>query len=393
MSVFIREISNELSKRGCSVDIYTRAGEKDHYPIVELYENVRLIHLDIGNNGYASKLELRRHLRDFFLALEEFREAENLCYDLIHSHYWLSGKLGGWAQRSWDLPHVVTFHTLGALRNLKGFQEKAPEIRVHYERELAEVCHRIIVATHEEKENLIRYYGAPEEKIGIVPCGVNLELFRPSDKQEARRRLGFGLDENIILYVGRLEPLKGIHELLKGMSYLNHHSNLRLVVIGGDGEGSPELQHLKDLAHEYQIADRVHFAGRMPQSRLPLFYSAVDLLVIPSHYESFGLVGLESLACGTPVVSTPVGAMESILVEGKTGKTVVSAGARSLAEGIDAFLSHSPGSRWSPLDVRASIERFDWSTVTSAMIHEYGLAMDFMDSVGLDAPPAEASII
>ncbi len=228
MSVYIRELARELGRRGHWIDIYTRLHNGGHRPIIHLFEKVRLIHLGIPNNGNLSRLALYPYLSDFFQSLEDFRSQEGIEYDLIHSHYWLSGRLGIWAQELWNRPHVVMLHTLGEVKNRTGVGLTEPELRIAAEKEVVKTCHRIVAPTDREKDSLIRYYGACGQKIGVVPCGVDLDLFHPQEKQAARRHLGFDPDDIILLYVGRFEPLKGIERLLEAMSYLMNHPRLTI---------------------------------------------------------------------------------------------------------------------------------------------------------------------
>jgi len=366
MSVYIRETAKEFGKRGHMVDIYTRLNGSGQKQTAELYENVRLIHLRAGNYGQLNKLALYAHLDEFFKELERFRTKEFLAYDLIHSHYWLSGKVGNWA-------HVFMFHTVGAVKNSTAGSEKEPELRTAIEKQLAGNCDRILVATDKERGHVIQHYGASPETIGVVPCGVNLDLFRPLNKAAARRQLGFSHNESIVLFVGRFAPVKGIDRLMEAIAHLQQHQQLRLVVIGGDGHGTPEQQRFQRLARKLSIGDSVTFVGRIEQDRLPPYYSAADILVVPSYYESFGLVALESLASGTPVVATKVGAMESILREGETGHVVSNGSPRLLAKGIEKFLWGSNGI--SAREVRASVLRFSWANVASAMIDQYAAVL------------------
>jgi D-inositol-3-phosphate glycosyltransferase len=337
--------------------------------IAKLYENVRLIHLRAGNNGNMNKLALYPHLDDFFKALERFRTRGRLDYDLIHSHYWLSGKVGNWAQERWRVPHVFMFHTVAAVKNSTIGSEREPELRMANEKHLARNCDRILVATDKERDQLIQHYGASPEMIGVVPCGVNLDLFRPLDRTTARRQLGFGQGESIVLFVGRFAPLKGIDKLMEAVARLQHCERLRLAIAGGDGYPTKESESLRRLSRELGIQDSVNFVGRIEQNKLPPYYSAADVVVVPSHYESFGLVALESLASGTPVVATRVGAMETILREGETGHVVPDGSSRLLAKGIESFIARSTPPSADAL--RATVRRFSWANVASAMINEY----------------------
>ncbi len=370
MSVYIRELARELGKRGHTVDIYTRAHDPVEERIVQLGDNARVIHLQAGEVEPIDKLAVYSHLEDFACSMEDFRARNGLRYDLIHSHYWLSGWVGRRIQRWWDVPHVIMFHTLGAIKNAIGVGECEPALRIMAERELVRDCHRIIAATEKGKEELVSYYGASPEKISVIACGVNLELFRHLDKEEARRNLGFNGD-NIILFVGRIDPLKGIDRLLMALRRLDTIQNLKLLVIGGDKDSLPEVERLQRLSQSLYIQDSVTFTGIVEQKELPLYYSAADVCVIPSYYESFGLVALESLACGTPIVATRVGGMESIINPGQNGYMVEDNAPLRLADRIAALLWQKQVDKKSVDSIRASVDGFSWSNIAEAIIPEY----------------------
>jgi len=367
MSVYIRELARELGKRGHIIDIYTRAHDPAEAQIVWLGDNARVIHLQAGEVEPIDKLEVYSHLEDFACSLEDFRAGNGLRYDLIHSHYWLSGWVGRRIQRWWEVPLVIMFHTLGAIKNAIGVGEHEPALRIMAERELVSDCQRIIAATEKGKEELVSYYGASPEKISVIPCGVNLELFRHIDKESARRSLGLN-GHKILLFVGRIDPLKGIDRLLTALPRLGTKQNLKLLVIGGDEDSLPEVERLQKLSRSLHIQDSVSFAGIVEQSELPLYYSAADICVIPSYYESFGLVVLESLACGTPIVATKVGCIESVVNPGQNGYMVEDNVPLRLADRIDTLLSDSTESADS---IRASVDRFSWSNIAEAIIPEY----------------------
>ena len=369
MSVYVRELARELANRGHVIDIYTRLNGSPQKQIAQLHENVRLIHLRAGANGQMNKMALYGHLDEFFMELEKFKARQSLHYDLVHSHYWLSAKVGKWATESWEVPHIFMFHTVGAVKNSTIGSENEPELRTTMEKKLAKTCDRILVGTDEERGHLIQHYGASPKTIGVVPCGVNLDLFRPWERTQARRRLGFTQDESIVLYVGRFAPVKGIDRLMEAVAHLRHHKQLRLVLVGGDGNSAPESQGLERLARKLSIQECVTFVGRIEQDSLPPYYSAADVLVVPSYYESFGLVALEALASGTPVVATKVGAMESILRGGTIGQVVSNGSPRLLAKSIEKYISGPNG--LSPHEVRASVLRFSWANVASAMLDQY----------------------
>jgi D-inositol-3-phosphate glycosyltransferase len=262
------------------------------------------------------------------------------------------------------------FHTLGAVKNAIGIGEDEPELRINAEKELVRNCHRIIASTEKGKEDLIDYYDAVPETISVIPCGVNLDLFRPIKREIARCYLGLN-GESIIVFVGRIIPLKGIDTLFKAMTYLERKRRIKLVVIGGDEHSQAELERLKSLSRSLKIHESVIFLGLVKQEMLPFFYSAADLSVVPSYYESFGLVVLESLACGTPVVATKVGCAESVIRHGETGYVVIDNDPCRLADNIARLLSTSKGNTDLVGSVRASVTQYSWSNITEAIIEEY----------------------
>ncbi len=375
MSIYVREIARELGRQGLLVDVFTRFHGSQDASVVELGQNARLIHLRAGDDEDMHKLALYCYLPDFACNLESFRKRDNLHYDLVFSHYWLSGLLGRYLQRWWGVPHIAMFHTLGAVKNAIGIGEEEPELRIETERHLAGNCHHIIATTEEEKEDLILHYGASPPRISVIPCGVNLDLFQPVEKGIAKRELGFG-DDKIILFVGRMDPLKGIDQLLRAMTYLQNGHRPRLVIIGGDEHSQQyEMERLQKLSQHLDIQDSVTFLGLTKHEKLPCFYSAADVCVVPSYYESFGLVALESIACSTPVVATNVGALKSIIHQGHTGYVVEDNAPHRLADRIAWLLSQPDPDMKSALSMRESIARFSWENIAQAIIGECRLVL------------------
>jgi D-inositol-3-phosphate glycosyltransferase len=370
MSVYIRELCRELGKRGHMVDVFTRAHESGHDLVVELGHNARLIHLTAGEEEDIDKLAIYPHLSEFGREVEKFRKNDGARYDLIHSHYWLSGWAGRSLQQLWNVPHVTMLHTLGAVKNTLGLGKREPDLRINCEKTLVKSCQRVIAPTEREKEYMIQHYDALPETISIIPCGVNLDLFRSIEKEIARNHLGFN-GEEIILFVGRVVPLKGIDKLLMAMTYLEERQKLRLVVIGGDDHCRDEVERLKALSESLQIHDSVTFLGLVDQEELPYFYSAADLCVFPSYYESFGLVGLESLACGTPVVATKVCGIENVIRQGETGYVVTDNAPHRLANKIALILSTTKAKAEAIRAIRASVTRYGWSNIADAIAEEY----------------------
>ena len=362
MSVYICELARELGKQGLSVDVYTRIHDPRDEQIIELGQNARLIHLRAGEDKKIHKLAVYSHLPDFACNLERFRKEDGVQYDLVFSHYWLSGWVGEYLQRWWDVPHVITFHTLGAVKNATDIGEDEPELRLETERDLAGNCHHIIATTQKEKRELILRYGVPPDRIGVIPCGVNLELFQPVNKEIARKQLGFG-DDKVILFVGRIEPLKGIDRLLQAMPLLQNGQKPRLVIIGGDEHSQREMKRLQKLSRDLHIEDSVTFTGVIKHDKLSYFYSAADVCAVPSYYESFGMVALESIACGTPVVAADVGGLKSVIHQGETGYIVPDNAPHRLADKISLLLSEPKPDTNSETSIRASVTGFGWSNI------------------------------
>jgi D-inositol-3-phosphate glycosyltransferase len=261
------------------------------------------------------------------------------------------------------------YHTLGTVKNTIGIGESDPELRIVSERETVKDCRRIIVATEKERQDIIRYYDALPGKIAVVPCGVNMELFRPLDRRVARDKLGLP-GKKILLFVGRIDPLKGVDRLIKALLYLPSREGLQLVIIGGDEGSRTEIEKLKKLSAALKVDGKVRFEGLIEHGQLPYYYSAADVCIVPSYYESFGLVALESLACGTPVVATDVGDLRNIIRSGETGYVVADNVPEKIAGGIARVLSAPDRDRESVLAVRASVSRFDWSHIAATIAGE-----------------------
>ncbi len=361
MNVYIQEIARELGRRGHKVDVFTRSHKPDHTQLMEIGNGVRLIHIETGIDEEIPKVAFYSYLQNFMCGIESFRSSQSIHYDVIHSHYWLSGLTGKQLQIWWHIPHIIMFHTLAAVKNSIGLGMDEPELRVENERELVHTCDRIIAATSREKNELIRHYGASGGGISVIPCGVNLNLFKPQDKNRARLELGLD-HQKILLYVGRLDPLKGLEQLLVAMSKIITRDKMRLIIIGGDEYSQDRIKDLEKIAAELHIENSISFLGSVNQDKLPIFYSAADVSVIPSYYESFSLVALESLACGTPVVTTDVGDLRNIIREPEAGYVVKDNSPDVLASKIMRLLSQQNDKPEVPDKIRNLISGYGWNT-------------------------------
>jgi D-inositol-3-phosphate glycosyltransferase len=369
MSVYIRELARELCVQGHTVDVFTRVHDPADPQVVYLGEGARLIHIRAGQEEDLHKLAIYSYLPDFACGLENYRKLNNLQYDVVFSHYWLSCWVGKYMQLWWHVPQVGMFHTLGAIKNDFGIGEEEPELRIVTESESMRDCQRIITSTAREKEAIIRLYGTAPDKISVVPCGVNLEMFKPMGRAAARRSLAM-TDDKILLFVGRIDPLKGLDKLLESLSFIKYPGRIKLVVIGGDEDSRDAINRSQLIAEQLGVAGNVSFLGTVKHHELPSYYNAADICVVPSYYESFGLVTLESLACGTPVVATDVGEMHHIIRPGVTGYIVDDNEPVKIAESIDRSLASIDGNDMSETVIRASVKEYAWSNIAEAISRE-----------------------
>lgn len=370
MSVYIRELARELGEIGVLVDMFTLCRDHSASSIIPLFKHVRLISLKVKEEEPITKENLFDYLPAVLQAFNELAEKEGLSYDLIHSHYWLSGLLGNQIKQLRGISHATTFHTLGAVKNRFCPNEAEPDFRIEQEKELMPVCDRIIASTQREAHDLISLYHASAEKIGIVTAGVNLNLFTPLDKAASRRKLGFNDNEYQLMYVGRYVPIKGLDRLLKIMPHINYQNRgknrFRLLVIGGEDEHETLSSRIRDL----NIQKAVTLIGRIDQELLPAYYSAADMLVVPSYHESFCLAGFESLACGTPVVATPVGGLPAF-INRQNGCVLTEDNDRAMAEAIVHVANNQRQGFFSPQHIRSTVLGYAWSNTAKLMMSEY----------------------
>lgn len=373
MNVYMRKLADELGKRNIPVDIYTRWTDEYTPRVVQCSPNVRVIHIQAGPLAPIHKNDLYRYVPAFAQHIEDFRRENALSYDILHSHYWLSGVAAMELARRWDVPHVTMFHTLGRLKQLAHPDEPEPRLRLEMEQHLIQQTDGIIATTYDERTQIIRSCGATANAVHVVPCGVDLSLFKPvapgtsgismaQSQQQARKKLGLKPQQPMLLFVGRLDPFKGPDVLLQAAAMMQEEA--QIVIVGGDLAGDSELESLRKLAEQLHISQRVHFLGARPQHQLPLLYRAADVTVVPSYHESFGLVAVESLACGTPVVATRAGGLMTIIRQGETGYLVPRCPG-FFAERLDALLQNPALLEQMRMAARPSVLRYSWKSVAS----------------------------
>ena len=310
MNVYLLRVAKELAALGVGVDIYTRAHNPGDAEVFEIGDDVRLVHINAGPLE-EDKDGLFEYLPDFLENLYHFIQRTGITYDAVHSHYWLSGWVGSRFAQKLGLPHIVTFHTLAEAKRQATNEEPDVSTRFGTEQEVARHADGVVCFTDDEAGILGRSYGVARDSISVIPCGVDTDMFAPSDKLEARSRLGVTA-KHVVLFVGRIEPIKALGTLVQAIELLEDKTSLKVLVVGGDSVG-PEFRRVQLMCSLLGIEDNVSFVGSVPQMELPIYYNAADFLVVPSKYESFGLVALEAMATGTPVIASRVGGLATIV--------------------------------------------------------------------------------
>jgi D-inositol-3-phosphate glycosyltransferase len=367
MNVYVRELSLELGSRGYEIDVFTRRSSEDAPATQPFGPNVRVVNIDAGPPTLIDKEAIPAHLDAFEAGVIAFAATEDLTYDLVHSHYWMSGAVASKLGERWRVPHIAMFHTLGEVKNRARSSEHEPASRIDAERRIAETADRIIVASKHEEHLLTALYGAASARIAVVPCGVDLDLFSPMDKGQARRRLGLQQGERTILFVGRIEPLKGIDILIAAAAHLHEDENLAVLIVGGDESAAVQIEGLRARAEVLGIDHHISFVGAVQHAELPLYYNAADVCVVPSYYESFGLVAVESMACGTPVVASRVGGLTSTVSDGETGYLIPWRCPEPFAERLELLLDNEELRASFGRAGREAMERFRWKNVADAV--------------------------
>ena len=371
MNVYVRELSRGLGKLGVSVDVFTRWHDLNEPEVLSIGEKVRLIHIAAGEPEDTPKTDIYGCLPEFVRGLQAFLEREGAGYDLVHSHYWLSAAAAEQFKAGTKVPHVATFHTLGEVKNRARPAEMEPALRLEVERTAVPAADAIVAFTAEEKDNLISIYGAHPDRIRVIPCGVDLGLFRPLDREEARSELGLDDHTKVLLFAGRIQPFKGTDILVRATARLARTRDVRLLVLGGDASSADEVTRLRRLSAQLGIEERVAFCGIVEQDRMPVFYSAADVCVVPSFHESFGLVAVEALACGTPVVASRVGGLATIVRDGETGCLVDEHSPEAFAQRLDPILSNEGLLHQMGRAAPSSVVQYSWPTVTRKVLEVY----------------------
>lgn len=378
LNIYVLELSKELSKKGYVIDIYTRSTEVSSEKIVKVSENLRIIHIKAGGETKIPKRELLQYVPEFITNLSEFIKNEKLHYDLINCHYYLSGLIGIEIKNNFKVPMTITFHTLALMKNLvaRGDEEREDISRIESEIILTRKADMVIATSKTDAQYVHALYNCPSGKISVLSPGVNHDIFKPMNKDIAKKYIHADPSYKLILFVGRIQPLKGIDVLLYAMKILmqqNPKLKICLWLVGGDTSGrieqwSEELQRLEKIRSILKISTAVKFVGMKQQSQLPYYYNSAEIVVMPSQYESFGITALEAMACGTPVITTDVSGVSSILNRKHERLITSASNPIRLALKIKSLITNPNQYDAVSKDVFSKVQRFSWEETADRYI-------------------------
>jgi D-inositol-3-phosphate glycosyltransferase len=384
MNVYVRSVARRLAEMGVQVDVFTRAAGPEQH-VVDVDPGVRVVHLEAGPDAPVDKEELSRYLHEFHVSMMRFEaaEAERLglvspMYDVVHSHYWLSGSIGRFARERWNVPLVQSFHTLGRVKNRALAEGESPEPapRIAGEQKVVQAADCILAPTVGEAADLVNLYGAEPRKVRVVAPGVDTEVFTPGDRVQAKADLGLA-GRVVVLFVGRLQPLKQPDVALRAVADLaarnpELRARLSLVVVGGpSGRGGVQPEALAKLAAKLGMSDALRLVGTVPHDSLARYYRAADAVLIPSRSESFGLVAIESSACETPVVASDVGGLRVAVRDGATGFLVPSFQPAAYADALSRVLTDPSVAGAMGTAGSKFAKRFDWRRASIDLLAIY----------------------
>jgi D-inositol-3-phosphate glycosyltransferase len=385
MNVYVRELTTALARRGVECDVYTRAWAEDLPATVFVEPGFRVHHVPAGPLAPMSKESLPAVVDEF---------ADNVAssmsdgvgipedigghygFDAVHANYWLSGLAGHKVKHELDLPLVSTFHTLARVKAEASPEEVSsdePHRRAEAEAAIMRCSEVVLASCTVEADQLAQLYDTDPARVRVVPPGVDHAFFAPGDRPQARRALGLCSDDALLLFVGRIQPLKGADVAVRMLSVLDDGPRVQLIVVGGPSgpRGEEHLQHVKALAHRLGVSDRVHFTVPQPHELLSTYYRAADVCVVPSRSESFGLVALEAAACGTPVVAAAVGGLTTLVDDARTGFLVDDPSPDAFASAVSLILG-DPGLAGRMAGAAAArARRYTWAQAASLLCLTY----------------------
>jgi D-inositol-3-phosphate glycosyltransferase len=386
MNVYIAEIARRLASRGVEVEIFTRAACRDGLGVTELAPGVLVRSVAAGPFEELDKTDLPAQICPFTFEVLRTEAAASAPghYDLVHGHYWLSGQVGARVKQRWGVPLVQSMHTLGAVKNasLASGDAAEPEIRIRGEHDVVAAADRLIANTAEEARQLTTFYDADPDRIAVVNPGVDLRTFRPGDRQAARRELGLPADALVLVFAGRVQPLKGPDVVLRAAARLladdpELRERLIVVMVGGpSGNERSDPDRMRELAHQLGIERVLRFEPPCPQAELARWYRAATLLLAPSHSESFGLVALEAQACGTPVIAARVGGLRTVVRDGISGVLVDGHDPADYARAVHGLASDPARLHQLGAGAISHARAFGWGATVDRLLEVYTDAMD-----------------
>lgn len=383
MNVYVRELTRQLGRMGIHVDVFTRS-QDEHVPHVvhQLGYGNRVVHVPAGPENPLPKRELAGYIPQFVEGIKQFAAEKDIRYDVIHSHYWMSGLAAEALSDAWSgTPIVHMFHTLGEMKNriARSDEEREGQYRIQGEKQVLARADRIIAATQAEETQLRFLYRNGKRNIAIIPPGVDVGHFYPIAPDEAKQFIGLKPEDRMVLFVGRIEPLKGVDTLIRAMSCIRSLDAARpvhLAIIGGEPAASPremsaEMARLQKLCDDLCMGGMVVFLGKRGQDTLPYYYSAAEVLVMPSLYESFGMVALEAMACGAPVIASQVGGLAYLVRDGETGFTIPDNDPDALCEKLTLLLGNPNLRTTMGLRAVTHAQDYAWERIAAQIVDVY----------------------
>jgi D-inositol-3-phosphate glycosyltransferase len=376
-NVYVRKVGEALAEQGWMVDLFTRATDSEQPKVVEHRPNCRTIRLTAGPERFIPRDEIFGFRDAFVTEFLKFQRQHNLKYALAHTNYWISGSVGLELQKKTSLPMLHTYHSLGAVKYKS--VSTIPMIattRLAIEKACLETANCIVATSPQEQEHM-RSLVSQKGNIEIVPCGTDIQHFGAISRQDARGRLGIAPEAKVVFYIGRFDPRKGIETLVRAIakSAFRDDESLRLMIGGGSRPGHSdgiERDRIETIVQEEGLEAIASFPGRISDEDLPVYYAAADVCVVPSHYEPFGLVAIEAMASGTPVVASDVGGLQYTVVSEETGLLAPAKDCEAFARAIDRILSNPSWRDRLGFNARQRVEsKFSWEGVATQLSSLY----------------------